>query len=235
MLYLTSAFLSDSEMAHCIGFGDTDMLVAANKCDSSLPYNVYTGGKSAVKEWAAVSGCSYAPPVQSQQCGHWHEDCLRKELMTPFFDLNADAESPLSRITIAALEDFGYTVDYTEADSFTVYDLDPGCNCLEVHPFPSPPFPFPPFSFEAFMIEALDQCPAPPPIPWERKVSEASIQAAVAFGKAELDKRRERKREMKHSIDQNSFDELEYADDFISVFVKDNEHDVLFSVVVRQL
>jgi len=47
--------------------------------------------------------------------------------MTPV--LSRGELNPLSRITVATLEDIGYTVDYNEADSYTSTDLDPSCIC----------------------------------------------------------------------------------------------------------
>lgn len=53
-------------------------------------------------------------------CGHWSEASFNmtnaNELMTPFFD--ADVINPLSTVTVGALEDLGYEVDYHAADSF---------------------------------------------------------------------------------------------------------------------
>ena len=48
------------------------------------------------------------------------------ELMTGFAGAGTN---PLSRITIASLEDIGYDVDYSNADSFTEDDLNPNCVC----------------------------------------------------------------------------------------------------------
>lgn len=37
--------------------------------------------------------------------------------------------NPLSRITVASLEDMGYEVDYSSADPYGTDDLDPSCVC----------------------------------------------------------------------------------------------------------
>ena len=51
-------------------------------------------------------------------CGHWEEDNFRtresSEVMTGFFE--ADLFQPLSSVTIAGLQDIGYTVDFCGAD-----------------------------------------------------------------------------------------------------------------------
>lgn len=51
---------------------------------------------------------------------------MGSELMTG--GLNA-GKNPLSRISIAALDDMGYEVDYSTADPFTSDDLDRDCLC----------------------------------------------------------------------------------------------------------
>jgi hypothetical protein len=51
---------------------------------------------------------------------------MRSELMTGYLD---PTKNPLSRITIAALEDIGYLVDYTTADPYSRNDVDPSCLC----------------------------------------------------------------------------------------------------------
>jgi hypothetical protein len=45
---------------------------------------------------------------------------LKRELMTSF--LNSGATNPLSRLTIATLEDLGYAVRYDTADLLTLGD-----------------------------------------------------------------------------------------------------------------
>jgi Leishmanolysin len=59
-------------------------------------------------------------------CGHWDEECMGNELMTGFL---APSSSPLSRITVATLQDLGYQVDYSKADAFGRSDLNPACTC----------------------------------------------------------------------------------------------------------
>lgn len=48
---------------------------------------------------------------------HWSEDLMKEELMTGF--LLQGTRMPLSKITVGALADIGYTVDYARADPFT--------------------------------------------------------------------------------------------------------------------
>jgi hypothetical protein len=114
---------------------------------------------SATREWQIITGCTDAVPTETSfpeksgtQCSHWNEECMQEELMTG----SVEGELSLSRITIGALEDIGYEVDYGscriwrfvlavpnplvysldslrfsagEADSYTVDDVNPKCIC----------------------------------------------------------------------------------------------------------
>jgi len=55
-------------------------------------------------------------PVQPKVLGHWDEDYLGTELMTPY----ADDRNQLSRVTLGALADLGYTVNYGRADHYVL-------------------------------------------------------------------------------------------------------------------
>lgn len=61
--------------------------------------------------------------------GHWDENCLKDEVMTPRLDFfnEVPVRTPLSAMTIGAMEDIGYTVNYGAADTFGLNDLD-NCN-----------------------------------------------------------------------------------------------------------
>jgi hypothetical protein len=52
---------------------------------------------------------------------------MESELMTGFLDKNGS--NPLSRVTIAGLDDLGYTVDYATADTYTKSNLNTDCQC----------------------------------------------------------------------------------------------------------
>lgn len=87
-------------------------------------------GAHANSEFNAISGCSAVPTEQGggsgTRCGHWSDACLRSELMTGYL---SSGLNPLSRITIGSLQDLGYQVDYSTADSFVRADLSPSCTC----------------------------------------------------------------------------------------------------------
>lgn len=48
---------------------------------------------------------------------HWSEDVFSIEMMTPFTEEGA---SPMSMLTLGALRDIGYSVDFAAADNFTI-------------------------------------------------------------------------------------------------------------------
>lgn len=54
---------------------------------------------------------------QGSAGSHWRESVYDSEVMT---SLASHGQMPLSRITIGALEDLGYQVDYSKADPYTV-------------------------------------------------------------------------------------------------------------------
>lgn len=66
-------------------------------------------------------GCTGDLPIATDM-GHWDEDCLALEFMTPLLKWNSD--QIFSPITMGALEDLGYTVDRSEQDTFELSDLE---------------------------------------------------------------------------------------------------------------
>jgi hypothetical protein len=107
------------EMGHVLGIGTM-----------WIQNGVYTAGEDeyvgsmAKNEWANL-GCEGKLPVEldggsGTAGGHWDEECLNQELMTGF----VDSDMRLSKITVASLEDMGYGVNYTAADSYDISMLD---------------------------------------------------------------------------------------------------------------
>jgi Leishmanolysin len=115
------------EMGHVLGIGtlweDKGLVKLANPsrdpstCDTAPKY---IGSKGKL-EWQAL-GKSGDVPLEEQYgtgtCeGHWDEQIFAKELMTGFLNTGAN---PLSRLSIASLEDLGYVVNYVPADPYAV-------------------------------------------------------------------------------------------------------------------
>jgi hypothetical protein len=110
------------EMGHVLGFGSsdpwTDVLVGAGTDDPYWP------GTAAVAEYDAAGGSALDKvPVantggEGTRDAHWREAHMGAELMTGY--LNSGVSNPLSAISVAAMEDMGYQVDSTMADSYAV-------------------------------------------------------------------------------------------------------------------
>ena len=88
-------------------------------------------GEKAIAEFKAMGGTG---PLAAEdnygagtQCSHWDEATFGKELMTGFSE--SDGDMPLSRLTIAALDDLGYDVNYDAADPYMF--LPCGSFCLK--------------------------------------------------------------------------------------------------------
>jgi hypothetical protein len=115
------------EMGHALGFGATVWRLKNLIQGFGTDNPVFTGA-TAVEEYRRLRGSDVAEPVPLANVGqpgsknsHWRESVFDLELMTP----NVDAEPPLSRLTIAALQDVGYQVDFEAADPFTLPETPP--------------------------------------------------------------------------------------------------------------
>ena len=103
------------EMGHVFGIG------GQWKRNSIVDENLNYIGQNAIRVWKNDWGCvTNAPPVEKDgdpgggtRGVHWDEKCLKNELMTGYAPFG-----PLSRLTIATLNDLGYTVNYAAADPY---------------------------------------------------------------------------------------------------------------------
>jgi uncharacterized protein YjdB len=110
------------EMGHVLGLGAgtpwSTTLVDAGGADPYWP------GTEAVNQYLLNGGSSTnrVPVANTGGAGtadvHWREAHMGRELMTGF--INIGSVNPLSKITIGAMKDMGYTVDLTKADAYTV-------------------------------------------------------------------------------------------------------------------
>ena len=100
------------EMLHSVGFGTiwSYLGLAANSlftgANAVAAYNVLLGGGSATGVPLETGGGSGTAD------SHWSEAVFNNELMTGYINLGSD---PLSRMTVASLEDLGYHVTYNAA------------------------------------------------------------------------------------------------------------------------
>jgi leishmanolysin len=107
------------EMGHVLGLGtlwDTSYFDFVN-----YERGGYTG-ENALQEYRRLSGDSSATYVPLETGGgrgtaysHWSEDVFDVEMMTGY---GGYGDMPISRVTIGALEDLGYTVSYAQADPY---------------------------------------------------------------------------------------------------------------------
>jgi subtilisin-like proprotein convertase family protein len=110
------------EMGHVLGFGTNwDELGLRQGAGTSNP--TFTGA-SAMREFATLSKGAATRAVPLANVGgpgtrdaHWREAVFGNELLTGFLN---DGPNPLSRLTIAALEDMGYEVSFASADAYVL-------------------------------------------------------------------------------------------------------------------
>ena len=107
-------------MGHVLGIGTLwNIKGLVQGAGSANP--IFTG-INAMREFAALIGATSSTPVPLANTGgagardsHWRESVFGNELMTGFLN---PGFNPLSRMTIASLEDLGYTVNYNAAAPF---------------------------------------------------------------------------------------------------------------------
>ncbi len=115
------------EMGHVLGIGTLwdikGLLIDPSQSGGTDPHFV---GTEALAQFDAIGGDSYTGgnkvPVEDTggpgtADGHWRESVFDNELMTGFIDVTSN---PLSVVTVGSLEDLGYQVDSSGADSFTL-------------------------------------------------------------------------------------------------------------------
>jgi len=114
------------EMGHILGFGtvwvDLGLLADPTSGGGTDPH--FTG-QQALTAFNSVGGAGYtaSAKVPVEDTGgpgtpdsHWRESVFGNELMTGF----VDPQNPLSRVTVASLDDLGYLVNLSGADSYTL-------------------------------------------------------------------------------------------------------------------
>jgi leishmanolysin len=112
------------EMGHVLGIGT----VWSNKgvLKGAGGSNPTFTGKNAKREYGVLrQGTAKAVPVentggQGTADSHWRESVFRNELMTGFV---GTAGNPLSRLTVASLQDLGYQVNMDAAEAYNLPNL----------------------------------------------------------------------------------------------------------------
>jgi hypothetical protein len=118
------------EVGHALGFGTIWQLFPGlntqTAVGSACGNNPEFTGINAKREYQALGGTGNVPLKATSEngtCGHWSEKLFDREIMTPAPNetpANTGQTNPLSRLTIASMEDLGYTVDYGLADSYAL-------------------------------------------------------------------------------------------------------------------
>jgi hypothetical protein len=107
------------EMGHCLGIGTIwrrKNLIA----NSGTDHPTFTGA-NAQREYGLLTGTGDEPvPIENDGGpgtaeGHWEEDIFGNELMSGFV---SSPNNPLSRLTVASLQDLGYVVDMSAAEPY---------------------------------------------------------------------------------------------------------------------
>lgn len=108
------------EMAHVLGIGTLWSHLGLIRGTSTD--NPEFTGANAMQEYATLKSLpnpEFVPIANTGGAGtregHWRESVFDTELMTGYVDVG---QMPLSRLTVASLQDIGYQVDYNKADSF---------------------------------------------------------------------------------------------------------------------
>lgn len=169
------------EMGHCLGIGTLweDTGDVTKRGGGPRAGYEYTGAH-ATNVWQNDWGCAGTPPIETDfgsgaAGGHWDECCLRNEVMSTFL-FNED-DNPFSELTIGALDDLGYTVDYGQADDAADRSTYPCCetgSCLTNRRLRKMGDGRPPLSdagraaAEAYGRTKLDERRLPPGVPRER-------------------------------------------------------------------
>ena len=100
------------EMCHALGFGY-----------SYKPFYPWVSGDTfigpnAVREYNSIFGTSgNSVPLQTQVRSHWDENVFGAELMTPRAT-SIGTRMYISRVTVGALQDMGYVVDFAKAEPY---------------------------------------------------------------------------------------------------------------------
>ena len=120
------------EIGHVLGIGtnwgsgDNDMLHHQNG-------DIYFAGPQAIAAFNRAGGTDYqgakVPVEGTVGGGHWHRRVLAGELMT------SNNGSALSAITLGALSDLGYTVDFSAADPYELPPLGAAKPVADAVPF----------------------------------------------------------------------------------------------------
>lgn len=112
------------EMGHVLGIGTIwELKGLLTGAGTSNP--TFTGAAAKIEFGKLKGTAATVVPVENTggpgtADGHWRESVFRNELMTGFV---GTANNPLSRMTVASLQDLGYVVDFNAAEPYKLPNL----------------------------------------------------------------------------------------------------------------
>lgn len=114
------------EMLHVLGFSGNFFSATNTAAGLGTVTPLFTG-TNAVREYNSYFGLASSPGVplygviaaQGSYGSHWDTGTIGTEIMSVGWDTTSTAVRPFSRITIGALDDIGYEVNYAAADAYT--------------------------------------------------------------------------------------------------------------------
>lgn len=114
------------EMGHVLGFGTLWSEKFLKLIEGKGSENPVFTGQNAINEYRQLTNDDNISSVpvantggRGTRDGHWREMVFDNELMTGFIDVGPN---PLSRLSVAAFQDMGYSVDYDAADAYELPD-----------------------------------------------------------------------------------------------------------------
>ena len=125
------------ELLHALGFGSLwgDRFFGYLENPSKpnrAGADTYFSGANAIAAFDSVGGSTYPlhkVPVENSAGGeadtHWRGSVLRGELMQPFLQ---NLHPALSLLTLGSLQDLGYSVDLSQADSYAMKSPNPAAS-----------------------------------------------------------------------------------------------------------
>ncbi|WP_104991279.1 Ig-like domain-containing protein [Deinococcus sp. NW-56] len=114
------------EMGHVLGIGTLwNRYLTGNADSCAAATQVQYTGAAGLREYRTLGGLAPAVPVEDRygegtKCGHWKKSVFGAELMTGFV---SRGQMPLSRLTLGALADLGYSVNYAAADAYALANV----------------------------------------------------------------------------------------------------------------
>ena len=85
-------------------------------------------GVSGNAEWRDLGGATDGVPIEPNIEGHWHEAWFNTEIMTPSAEGPLLSTHPISRMTIGALRDLGWSAVLGQADAYSLPVCSPACS-----------------------------------------------------------------------------------------------------------